>query len=262
MTPPTQAPPRRPAARPGRQGATNPPARRTTPTSTRSSVRTAAPRTAPNRKKPSSSNPKRRSPQPTSRTTSRRPVERAPRRQVSAPKKAIDTIQPIGKRIRFLKIIVVCALAVMVLRLVDLQVLRHGQYQQDANQQLRSTITVPAIRGGIFDRNGAVLAMSVPTKEIIADDFQITQPVQEAIALAPLLGQSAVKVEAQLRRHTGYVVLATHVASTTASKIAHNHFPGITMVDTSKRFVPNGALGASVIGVTKEIKILAVRFWA
>ena len=138
----------------------------------------------------------------------------------------------------------------MVLRLVDLQVLRHGQYQQDANQQLRSTITVPAIRGGIFDRNGAVLAMSVPTKEIIADDFQITQPVQEAIALAPLLGQSAVKVEAQLRRHTGYVVLATHVASTTASKIAHNHFPGITMVDTSKRFVPNGALGASVIGVT------------
>lgn len=138
----------------------------------------------------------------------------------------------------------------MSLRLIDLQVFRHSQYQQDANQQLRQTITAPAIRGGLFDRNGAVLAMSVPTKEIIADDFQITQPIQEATALAPMLGVPVTTLEPQLQRHTGYVVLATHIASAEASTIAKDNFPGITMVDTAKRTMPNGALGLPVLGLT------------
>ena len=81
---------------------------------------------------------------------------------------------------RLLKICLVLALVVMGLRAFDLQILRSHQYQRAASLQLRTTLPLPAVRGGIFDRNGAVLAMSVPTKEVIADDFQISHPVQEA----------------------------------------------------------------------------------
>jgi cell division protein FtsI/penicillin-binding protein 2 len=153
-------------------------------------------------------------------------------------------------RLKAIKIVIIIALVLMALRLLDLQVLRHGQYQQDANQQLRSTISIPAIRGGIYDRNGAVLAMSVPTKEVIADDFQIAQPVAEATALAPLLGVSESTLVTELQRHTGYVVLASHLPSSKSTVLAKDRFPGITMIDSAQRIVPNSALGLSVIGLT------------
>lgn len=153
-------------------------------------------------------------------------------------------------RLRFFKIILVGILALMVFRLVDLQVFRHHQYQRDANSQLRQTITLPAVRGGIFDRNGAVLAMSVPTKEVIADNFQIPQPATEAAALAPILGQPVSVVTTALQRHSGYVVLDQHLASSKAATLSRDNFPGITMVDTSTRTVPNGPLAQSVVGLT------------
>lgn len=148
------------------------------------------------------------------------------------------------------KIIVLVALGLMTLRLVDLQIVRHGQYQADANQQLRTTVSIPAIRGGIYDRNGAVLAMSQPTKKIIADNFQITHPVTEAAALSPLLGVPVGTLIPELERHTGYQVLTSNLPAAKATIVAKDNFPGITMVDTSQRLVPNGALGLSVVGLT------------
>ena len=244
MTPRTSAPPRRPApksrtAAPARKAPPrrSAPTRRTAPKSrTATPVRKAAPR---------------RRPTPT-RASSTRTVTRArpqARRRPVAPQPSFEH-KSIGSRIKIIRIVVLLVLILLTARLVELQVFRHDQYQQDANQQLRQTISIPAIRGGVYDRNGAVLAMSVPTKKIIADNFQISHPVEEAIALSPLLGIPASTLEPMLKRHTGYVVLATHVDADKAATIAKNRFPGITMVDTERRIVPNGTLGASVIGVT------------
>jgi len=152
--------------------------------------------------------------------------------------------------VRFIRLLIVLALVAMGLRAFDLDILRGQQYQKAASLQLRSTVALPAIRGGVFDRNGAVLAMSVPTKEIIADDFQITHPVTESLALAPLLGISATVLEPQLQRHSGYVVLTKYLSTAQAAKVTSDHFPGITMIDTATRTQPNGALGDSVLGVT------------
>ena len=141
-------------------------------------------------------------------------------------------------------------LALMGARLVDLQMLRHDQYQGLANQQLRKTISLPATRGGFYDRNGAVLAMSIPTKEIIADPIQIHHPEEEAKALAPLIGVPADEILRKLKTNSQYQVLATHVSQAKAAIISRDAFEGITMVDTSKRTVPSGSLAASVIGMT------------
>ena len=141
-------------------------------------------------------------------------------------------------------------LAVITIRLVDIQVRRHDQYQHAAKQQLRRVIETPAIRGGVFDRNGAVLAMSVPTKTVIADNFQIDHPAAEAKALAPILGQPADVLEAQLSKRTGYVVLTKDLSLSKAAILAKDALPGITMIDSSVRHVPNGSLAQSVIGMT------------
>lgn len=216
MTPPTVAPPRRPSA-------ARAPAR-----------------------KPAGSSGRR----PTS---SGRPLPSAapPRRPTLASgirKTATNDLQK--PRLRFLKIAVAAVLVLVGLRLVQLQVLRAHQYQADAASQLRKTVVLPSLRGGIYDRNGAVLAMSVPTKEVIADDFQISKPATEAAALAPLLGTTPAELTPKLSKRSGYVVLTTHLSQAKAAVVAKDNFPGLTMLNTSVRTVPNGTLAASVVGVT------------
>ena len=154
------------------------------------------------------------------------------------------------KRIRCFKVIILVLLAVITLRLVDVQVRRHGQYQHTAKLQLRRTVTIPAVRGGVYDRNGAVLAMSVPTKMVIADNFQIPHPADEAKALSPILGVPADVLEVQLSKRSGYQVLSKNLSLAKAAIITRDQFPGITMVDSSVRHVPNGSLAQSVIGMT------------
>jgi cell division protein FtsI (penicillin-binding protein 3) len=144
----------------------------------------------------------------------------------------------------------VLALLVVAGRLVDVQVVHSRAYATAADQELTQTVTIPALRGGIFDRNGAVLAESVPTKMVLADDFQIAHPVTEASRLAPLVGVPAAQLAAELHRHSGYVPLVRQLSTTVGDKISQENLPGITVVDSSRRVVPNGPLAVPVLGLT------------
>jgi cell division protein FtsI (penicillin-binding protein 3) len=92
--------------------------------------------------------------------------------------------------------------------------------------------------------------MSVPTDDIVADDFQVAHPVQTALALSPLLGVPATTLATQLHQRSGYVVLARQLSQSNGQKIAANAFPGITLIADSKRLVPNGNLASPVVGFT------------
>jgi len=48
-------------------------------------------------------------------------------------------------------------------------------------------LTTTALRGGIYDRNGQILAVSRPTSLVIADDIQIKHPLREAQAMSPII---------------------------------------------------------------------------
>ena len=149
---------------------------------------------------------------------------------------------------RFIRLALVAVLLVLVVRLVDIQVVRSSHYRAMANMELTVPVKVPALRGGIFTRDGQVLAMSVPTDDVIADDFLITHPLSEAQALSPLLGLPASQLATELQQRSGYVKLATQVAVATARRIAARAFPGITILGDSRRVVPNGSLAAPVLG--------------
>jgi cell division protein FtsI (penicillin-binding protein 3) len=85
---------------------------------------------------------------------------------------------------------------------------------------------------------------------VVADNFQVKHPVQEALALAPLLGVNATNLAQQLRRHSGYVILAKQVSESKATRIAADRFPGITMLPDSRREYPDGQLAGPLIGTT------------
>ena len=125
---------------------------------------------------------------------------------------------------------------------MDVQVLRAGGYEAQARGESAITVSLPSLRGGIYARDGSPLALSVPTDDVVADDFQIVHPVQTAEALAPMLHLPVATLAAQLHEHSGYVVLARQLSQATGQKIAADSFPGITLISDSKREVPNGDL--------------------
>jgi cell division protein FtsI (penicillin-binding protein 3) len=134
------------------------------------------------------------------------------------------------------------------LRLVVVQGLSGGRYSSISAAEVTTTVNVPATRGTIYDRDGAVLAMSVPTSAVVADPFLIAHPVDEANTLAPLLGQPSGTLTAELSEHSGYVVLARQVDEATSQKIDKLGLDGISLLPSTERVDPAGSLAAPVIG--------------
>ena len=149
-----------------------------------------------------------------------------------------------------MKVVLVMALLLVMARLVDIQVVRSSSYQSAASRESSTSVTLSPLRGGIYDRNGQSFVLSEPTDDVIADDFQVTHPLRYAEALSPLVGIPVATLVPQLERHTGYVVLAKQLSQTNARKISTDAFPGITLVDDSKRIVTNGDLASPVLGFT------------
>jgi cell division protein FtsI (penicillin-binding protein 3) len=143
---------------------------------------------------------------------------------------------------------VLMVFAALAVRLVFVQGLSNNKYASIGKAEVTTSQSLPANRSGIYDRNGAVLAMSVPTSDVIADPFLIHDPAQEASALAPLLGQAPAATQVKLSDHSGYEVLATNVDAGTAKRITARDFAGITLQSDSERVDPGGSLAAALIG--------------
>ncbi len=155
---------------------------------------------------------------------------------------------PIGRRLSVFRVLLVMVMLAVTARLVALQVLDSAHYQRLADSELSVTVADPGLRGDIYDRNGAVLAISVPTKTVIADDFQISQPEREAKLLSPLIGVPVATLVPELTEHSGYVKLATQLPASQGDKLAADNVPGITLLDSSERIDPDGTLAAPLLG--------------
>ena len=139
---------------------------------------------------------------------------------------------------------------VLAARLVAIQVLDHRHYAALSVSQVREDLTTNALRAGIYDRYGQILAVSRPTSLVLADDFQITHPATEAAALSPLVGVPVGKLTALLSEHNGYVVVNEALNLTAGHRVASLQFPGIVVESSSVRTYPNGPIATSVIGGT------------
>jgi cell division protein FtsI/penicillin-binding protein 2 len=133
-------------------------------------------------------------------------------------------------------------------RLVMVQILSGSRYSTIGASEVTSVVAVPAVRGGIFDRNGAVLAASVPVTDVVADPFLIHHPATEAAALAPVLDEPEATLQKDMRFHSGFVYLAHKVGSAVAKAVGRLNLVGINLLPDSKRVDPAGQLAAPVVG--------------
>ncbi|MHB1534673.1 MAG: peptidoglycan D,D-transpeptidase FtsI family protein [Acidimicrobiales bacterium] len=153
-------------------------------------------------------------------------------------------------RRRMFVLLALCSVvfAVIAARLAWIQVFGSASYAAYGNNQEVRTVVLPGLRGAILDRQGHDLALSELRPEVVADPYQITNPAGEAASLARMLPVPASQLAQDLRRPTGYVVLASNLANSVGAAVTRARLAGITVEDQPPRVYPAAPLAAPLIG--------------
>lgn len=135
------------------------------------------------------------------------------------------------------------------LRVVELQVVNGDRYRSMALDQRLRTIPLVAERGGIFDRNGRDLAISVEQSSVYADPRLVTDAAMYASRLARVVGVDQALLYRRLSdRSRRFVYVARTVDDQVAAQVAALGLPGVGFVPEPKRHYPAGDVAAAVIG--------------
>ena len=130
------------------------------------------------------------------------------------------------------------------------QVVNHAHFARLSVAQVRENLVTTALRAGIYDRYGQILAVSRPTSLVIADDFQISNPLNEARAMSPIVQVPVSKLRALLSEKNGYVIVNNQLDLASGRQLASMAFPGVVVQNSSVRTYPNGPIATSVVGGT------------
>ncbi len=139
---------------------------------------------------------------------------------------------------------------VVVCRLVQVQVVEHRQWESGSARQRERPLEVEEPRGDIVSRDGRVLAGSLERAAIYANPRKIPHEAWGALAagLAPLVGQPASAIVAQLRSHDGFFYLAKDLDPQVKEAVARLRQRGIGTIRTELRVYPHGTLAGPVVG--------------
>ena len=154
-------------------------------------------------------------------------------------------------RSRVVLFVLFAAFAALVVRAVWLQGVSTQFLQKQGEIRYARTLELPATRGKITDRNGQVLASSVPVKAIwaIPEDVLLAPP-DKISALSSLLEMSEGDLRNKLDSDRSFVYLKRQVEQETADKIAKLNIDGIDARKEYKRFYPQGEVMTHVVGFT------------
>ncbi|NNN22635.1 MAG: penicillin-binding protein 2 [Acidimicrobiales bacterium] len=153
------------------------------------------------------------------------------------------------RRLRAFKLILSACILALAGRIFYVQAISASAYAAYGNSEIYRIISLPALRGDIYDRNGHVLAMSLPNKDIVSDNLLITSPRAVALKLSPILGIPVASIVSTLSVRSGFVYVAKNVSDAAATKVLALGISGITEQDSSSRVDPDGTLTESIVGL-------------
>lgn len=139
-------------------------------------------------------------------------------------------------------------------RLIWLQVHEHPQFVERAARQQLRTLTLPAMRGSIVDREGRMLATSADADTIYAVPTEIADPAATARALCGVLegcrpgGEVHRTLVDRLSTRRAFTYVKRLASPAEARAVAALNLDGVGLRQESRRFYPNRELAAPVLG--------------
>ena len=151
--------------------------------------------------------------------------------------------------------LIVAAMAVgfiaLVGRAAHVQVIDNDFFIRQGEVRFARTLELPANRGRVLDRNGVLLASSVPAPSIWANPEDIDRDPAKLNQLARLLGMTSAELNAKLQNdEKTFVWLRRQMDEPMAKQVLALGIKGVYDIKEYKRLYPEGESAAHIVGFT------------
>ena len=148
--------------------------------------------------------------------------------------------------------------AALAVKLWGMQMVSSDYYEKQANSNQTRTVTTPAVRGRILDRNGVALVQNRPSLAVVAYR-DLAEDEVLVRHLANVLGMPYVAVLRNIQDNTegaqSLHTIATDVRRSTVAYIQEHagEFPGVKIAERTERQYPYGETACHILGYTGTI---------
>ncbi len=160
----------------------------------------------------------------------------------------------IRKRVKILTFVLAGWGAIVALRLVQVQVFGHSRAKAAVLRQAQNVVKVEPRRGDILDRNGEILACSLPSpsvvirpvdKETAADEQEKLKTLKNELGLSE---SEVAYVLGRLREDSNYTYVKKKILETDAVRVMALKLPGVELEAGTRRYYPLGSRASHVLG--------------
>ncbi len=158
------------------------------------------------------------------------------------------------RKVKALSVFILLWFLVIAVRLVELQVIQHKKLKAEVMEQSQDLITVMPTRGTIYDRNGKILARSLPAVSVFFSPVK-TESLESQLRgleqLKKLLNLSETdlaRIRASAQKKKRFIWVKRKISPDLAEQVKRLKLPGIYFLEEYKRFYPQGSLAAHVLG--------------
>lgn len=156
----------------------------------------------------------------------------------------------IKKRLKASLVISLFIVLALIIRLINLQVLRSHELKTGALEQWSKSVAIEPKRGNIYDRKGKKLAISVNSSTVWATPSEMEDLKAGSETLAQLLEINEDDLYERLRQKDTLQKVEQWIPREKSTQLKNMKLKGITVVDDNKRFYPNGNFASYILGFT------------
>jgi len=136
------------------------------------------------------------------------------------------------------------------MRLFQIQILDGSKYREQGSKQAQAQIPIPAVRGNIYDRYNKPLTRNIIKYSFATYPNKIGNPKMLANIMSNHFGRSPDYYNQKLTRNKTFTYLERNMNRNDCQEFLDELPPGLIVERDSRRFYPNGNIGAQLIGYT------------
>lgn len=155
-------------------------------------------------------------------------------------------------RSRFLVGLVGLGFVALVGRAAYVQIINNDFFLKQGEMRYAATLPLAASRGRIIDRNGQLLAASVPSKSLAVLPKAFSADRDQRRQLAKLLGMTVTELEGRLDDNPNYVWLRRNLDEQVAKDVMALGIKGLSMQSEFRRDYPYSEAAAHIVGFTNS----------
>jgi cell division protein FtsI/penicillin-binding protein 2 len=139
-------------------------------------------------------------------------------------------------------------------RLVQLQVVSHARLKAEVVEHSQNEMVVYPKRGTIYDRNGKILARSLPADSVYYSPLKSESPARQMDQIVKLRipldlsDKEIARVRARIEDKAKWILIKRKIDPEAAERVSALDIKGMVLQDENKRYYPQGSLAAHILG--------------